>query len=326
MDRMGLARDKEQRQRVAAIGCGELAARTVEPGTPITLAQVSADNLLWLFVFDDTYCDEGPSGRDPAAMSLLVARLIRLAETGQAPPQPSPHENALLDLRLRITRSATPCQLVRWIDALRSYLTYQVWEASHRAQGSVPSTDEYLSARIANGSMPVCCALLDVTCGFEVPAERISDPWVRALTEMCCALVGFDNDILSHWKETLRCGDGINLIDVLATEHNLPPHAVLPDAIALRDCILHRYLQLRTNTAGRLSPSGQRYLNLLDHWIRGNLDWALTSGRYLNPDNPTRLPDTVTDTTSSQPDGPPPYPGIAWWWTADASTGEWASR
>ncbi|MER5890570.1 hypothetical protein ABT160_42655 [Streptomyces sp. NPDC001941] len=313
----GLTPDTDRRQRAQAIHAGELGARSVEPDAPQPLAQLSADHLLWLFTFDDAYCDEGALGDDPGALALLVARLVRTAETGQAPPKATPHEHALLDLRNRIARSARPLQLVRWTDAMRSYLAYQTWEAAHRSRHTAPTLDAYLGARIANGSMPVCCALLDVTSGFTIPAGEFTSPAVRALTEMCCALVGYDNDLLSHWKETLRCGDGINLVDVLATETRRPPQDALHEAVALRDTVLHRYLTLARATSPDLSPEGRRYLGLLDQWIRGNLDWSLNSGRYLNPQDPARLPETIL----SRPEhgvatDPLPYPGVAWWWTA----------
>ncbi|MEV0186444.1 terpene synthase family protein [Streptomyces sp. NPDC050625] len=314
MQDLELARDAEQERRVRAIGCGELGARTVEAHAPTALTQISVDSLLWLFIFDDTYCDEGTHSADPAAMSLLVARLLRIAETGTSPAVMTAHEKAFLDLRRRIAATASPTQLMRWIDALRSYLAYQAWEAAHRARGTRPETDAYLTARIANGSMPVCCAVLDITSGFEVPAQEMNRTDVRALTEMCCALVGLDNDIMSHWKETLRCGDGINLIDVLAADNACTPEEALPMAIAIRDRILTRYLQLRETTEGRLGAEGERYLKLLDQWIRGNLDWGLGSGRYRNPDNPAVLPDHVTACAPRPSAGPLPYAGTAWWW------------
>ncbi|MCW7944337.1 hypothetical protein AAW14_20520 [Streptomyces hygroscopicus] len=313
---MELARDSGQERRARAIGCGELGARVVEPNAPTVLAQISVDSMLWLFIFDDTYCDEGIHSSDPAAMSLLVARLLRIAETGASLSSMTPQEHALLDLRCRIAATASPTQLVRWIDALRTYLGYQVWEAAHRALGTRPEPDAYLTARIANGSVPVCCAVLDITSGFEVPAEEINRADVRALTEMCCAVVGVDNDIMSHWKETLRCGDGINLIDVLAADNACTPAEALPMAITVRDGILTRYQQLRETTTGRLGAEGQRYLKLLDQWIRGNLDWGFGSGRYRNHDNPASLPDHVVACAPRLSADPLPYPGTAWWWAA----------
>jgi len=83
MRRFGLASGPAQEYRFAAIGAGELGARVTPRATDLFRAQFAADQLLWLFAFDDTFCDEGAYSRDPANMAFLVADLMRTAETGQ---------------------------------------------------------------------------------------------------------------------------------------------------------------------------------------------------------------------------------------------------
>ena len=220
---------------------------------------------------------------------------------------------ALADLRRRLDHHSSPVQRARWVHALRSYLLYQIWEASHRAHGTVPDLPTYLIARISNGSMPVCVAFLDIASGYEVPAPEMETPVIRALSEMCCAMVGFDNDIMSYWKESLRTDDGINLIDVLARTHRLPPVEALREAVALRDRVLAQYLRLRDQALPTVTEPTRHYIVDLDAWIRGNLDWGMASHRYLNPENPASLPivpvtnaPTCTDTN--------PIEGITFWW------------
>jgi Terpene synthase family 2, C-terminal metal binding len=317
MERFGLAADEAQARRLVAIGAGELGARVTAGAVDVDHAQFAADHLLWLFAFDDTFCDEGAFADDPARMALLVADLLRTAETGQ-PRSDLPITVALADLRRRLDRLGSPVQAARWVSALCAYLFYQVWEAGHRASRTTPDLTAYLVARISNGSMPVCVAWLDIANGYEVPGDELHRPQVRWLSEMCCAMVGFDNDIMSHWKETLRTRDGINLVDTLASQRRLPPGKVLAEAIALRDRVLARYVRLRDETVHSVSAPTRRYLSDLDAWIRGNLDWGMNSRRYRNPTDPADLPNTAVAQRPTCTD-PTPLPGIAEWWPRPAT-------
>lgn len=314
MERYGLAPDSRQQRRFAAIGCGELGGRVVEPDAKVPWIQFSSDQILWLFAFDDTYCDEGAYSHNPAGMALLVAKMLRIAETGTSALAHTPLERALCDLRCRLEAIALPIQRTRWMHAMRAYLSYQVWEAAYRANHTIPSLDDYLTTRISNGGMPVCSMSLDIASGFVVPAADMENPSVRALTEMCGAIVGFDNDLLSHWKETLRNGDGINLIDVLAVHSSCTSHEALSAAVVLRDRVLNRYIALRNTIWTTLRPEARRYVLCLDAWIRGNLDWGMKSDRYLNTDIPANLPNMVAVSPTTMSADLLPYPSIAWWW------------
>jgi hypothetical protein len=307
------ALDDEQREkkRLHAIIAGELAGRTILSSDDPPGAQFSTDSLMWLFAFDDAYCDEGRYSHDPASMAMLVAEMGRIAETGRT-TSVSPLARALAELRSRLDVLASPAQTARWVHAMKGYLSYQVWEAAFRHTGGMPTLDEYAVARIRNGSMEVCAMTLDIAEGYEVPAAEIDRPAVRALTEMACSLVGWDNDIASYYKEHQRSGDRINLVDVIADEAGSSPAEALPRAIALRDAVLARYLELCGEIEGVVGESTRRYVGGLSAWIRGNLDWSANTARYRRPDRPTVA---VSDTREHVVgDSFPQPPGIAWWW------------
>ncbi|WKX69376.1 hypothetical protein [Streptomyces sp. XD-27] len=295
----GLARDEEEAARFSAIGAGELAARIAPWGTAVQ-AQLGADMLMWLFAFDDVFCDEGQLSHDPAGLGVLIADLMRTAQTGVARAD-EPFMNALADLRERLAGLGSGVQVGRWITTLRDYLAYQVWEAGHRVRGTFPSLGAYLVARISNGSMPVCVNMLDVTNGYEAPLPELEVPAVRALSEMCAALVGYDNDLISHAKESQRCGDGLNLVDAVAREGG-----GLAETVALRDRVMVRYMDLREETLAGASPTVASWVRDLDGWIRGNLDWGIGSARYSGSSAVVGTAPTCTDRT--------PVAGVEEWW------------
>ncbi|MEV4315480.1 hypothetical protein [Actinocrispum sp. NPDC049592] len=309
ISRFGIDGRKSGTVRLRGLRAGELAGRTATTAEDQCRAQFSADSLMWLFAFDDACCDEGRHSHDPVTMAILIADMTRIAETGRAGPA-GPLGYALADLRQRLDGMASFAQTARWVRAMKAYLAYQVWEAAYRNIDAVPTVDQYAVARIRNGSMEVCVMTLDIAEGYEVPADEIDRPDVRALTEMACDVVGWDNDIASYYKEHKRTGDKLNMIDVMAHERQETSQAALSDAVGLRNRVLALYLQLHDETKPRVSRATVRYLHGLSAWIRGNLDWSIGTARYRKHDRPTIQ---VTAVPPVIPSLPPP-PGIAWWW------------
>lgn len=178
--RTGLGVDDDALARLAATGAGELGARVTAGARNERCAQFAADQLLWLFAFDDTYCDEGEFSHDPARMAFLAADLVRAAQTGSA-RCPTPVVAALADLRRRLDGLGSPMQAGRWVSALRDYLFHQVWEAGHRSAGTAPDLATYLVARVSNGSMPVCR-------GVSGLQQRIRGTWARTRHVGCAGV------------------------------------------------------------------------------------------------------------------------------------------
>jgi hypothetical protein len=311
MERFGLDNEQLEAGRLRCITAGELAGRTVLSPAHAAGPRFATDSLLWLFAFDDAYCDEGRYSHSPAEMAVLVGDMTRIVETGRT-SSGSPCAQALADLRQRLDGFASPVQIARWVSAMRGYLGYQVWEAAFRQTGRMPTVNDYAVARIRNGSMEVCATALDISEGYQAPPEELESADVRALTEMACCMVGLDNDIASYYKEHLRSRDKLNLVDVLAHERRRTANDVLPEAVSFRDAVLSLYLRLCRQVQPRVGPATRRYIAGLSSWIRGNLDWSMHTGRYRKAGKESiRIVDApyLPATGSAAPEG------VAWWWT-----------
>ncbi|NPT57146.1 terpene synthase family protein [Paraburkholderia elongata] len=316
-DRFGLCSDPVQRERLVRALAGDLAGRIMPRSNSRSALQVATDYLMWLFVFDDTYCDEGVHSDKPGAMMELALQLARVVET----PRPNPAEGgylpvvaALADIRRRLEDVASPVQIARWGAAVRAYLMCQAWEALNRANRVIPTLDQYAASRIDSGSLRATIFLQDVGNGFEVPHDQTSHPHVQALIEMTCTIVGWDNDIFSYAKETRRGGDWHNLVAVLAHEHGYSLGQALTEAVALRDRVLNAYLALRDQILGGASPHLARFIADLDAWNRGNIDWSANCGRYINATDGSRSRITLTSQARETTLEPIPVPSVRWWW------------
>jgi hypothetical protein len=153
---------------------------------------------------------------------------------------------------------------------------------------------------------------LDISEGYEVPAEEMETADVRALTEAMCLLVGLDNDIVSYHKERRRSGDKINMIHVIAHERGQEPDEALTEAVAFRDALLTLFLKLRSQVEPTASAATRRYISGLSAWIRGNLDWSTHTARYRDPGQENIQ---VVDVPSRPAQEFSPPDGVSWWWS-----------
>lgn len=131
-------------------------------------------------------------------------------------------------------------QTNRWVEALRGYFFFQVWEAANRSRGTIPTLDEYTVARMQSGAVKATMMLLDVAEGYELP----------------CTVIDWDNDIASHHKESLRSKDNQNLRDILAHEQDLSQQEALCRAIAVRDRVMVHFLRLKHAVTQRNQSPG----------------------------------------------------------------------
>ncbi|MFP3991371.1 selina-4(15),7(11)-diene synthase [Streptomyces sp. E11-3] len=304
----------ELRGRLVQQDIGTFAARILPEGRE-EVVSLLADFVLWLFGVDDGWCEESALGHRPGELSGDLHRLLRVAQNPEAPLLlGDPLAEGLRDLRRRIDRYGTAGQAARWVDTLREYFFSVVWEASHRADGSVPTLGDYTLMRLYDGATTVVLPMLEMGHGYELhPSER-DHTAVRAATEMASFIITWDNDIFSHHKESRGPGYYLNAIRVLEHEYALSQDQALTAAIAQRDRVMRRFLRLREELDAQASPQLRQYLVSLGHFIRGSQDWGITSLRYTTPDDPANLPSVFSDTATDYGDDPLDIPAISWWW------------
>jgi hypothetical protein len=318
-DRFGLV-GPDQKRRLERIDIGLLTSMVMPEGRAVP-TQLAADFTAWLFAFDDCYADE-QKGEQTTELAALLSRLARVLEAPAYEPAAEvviglPYVVALHDLCVRLAGVASSSQVVRWREAMRAYFMATLWEANNRAHDVVPDLDSYAVLRVHSGAMPPSILLLDVADGYEVPNETMMRPDVQALMDMTCILVGWDNDLISHHKESARVGDKQNVLDVIIQQDQCTADQALSRAMAIRDRMMCRYLRLRDQILLNSSSELARYVNSLGYWVRGNIQWGQQSSRYASIDG---LSAAHSAEWAAEPidDSPNPVsiPAIAWWWAA----------
>ncbi|SDM62252.1 terpene synthase family protein [Allokutzneria albata] len=303
-----------------------LAARAY-PEEDAERVRIVADFVHWT-TFDDVLIDTDHSHVDdvlpgaPPDLLAVATKMVRMLEVPDAALLPGdPWIRSLMDLRRRLGTIAAPEQMARWTGAFREYLLAATWKRFCRQARRLPSLADYVTMRTADGGVQMYVALSEVVGGYRLTDRDLATPAVRAVTEMALTLIAWDNDLFSHYKESLTAGPCINLIDVIAGERGCSLEDAVPVAVAMRDRVMCRYMAVRERTERDLGVAARRYVRSLDRWIAANIDMSATSTRYTNPLNrpATEMPrarftPARTDLPSDDSPLALPFPDIAWWW------------
>jgi hypothetical protein len=170
----------------------------------------------------------------------------------------------------------------RFVHHVGEYLDGTVWESGNRAQGKLPSVAEYLTMRRHSAATEMFFDLIEPVHGVELPAAVVADPDYEAVRRTAGTVIGLFNDLIS-WRKEMAAGDRHNIVFIVAEERRLPLHDAVGAAVTEHDAAVAAFLTARdalTRGPWAADPTVATDLADIGHWLRGNLDWSLESGRY----------------------------------------------
>ncbi|MEV8390607.1 MULTISPECIES: hypothetical protein [unclassified Streptomyces] len=278
LDDFALITDPAVRTRFGRSKIGWQASRTT-PHADAELVQLHSDWQMWLFAFDDVRSEETDAGARPGPMARSLASFLRiLQDPGTRVDEEDAFTAALRDLRQRLETAASQVQVDRFVTSVLGYWFAQVWEATNRADTVWPTVEEYTAMRVHTGAVPTCLALIDVVGRFELPAAELARPEVKALTTKAVNVVCWANDIHSYEKENAGSHHPVNLPTLLHRRDRGTVQEAVDLAARMHDAEVAAYRELRPRVPA--GPALERYLDGLQSWMRGNLTWSLSTGRY----------------------------------------------
>ena len=129
--------------------------------------------------------------------------------------------------------------------------------------------------------------LIEPMRGVELPAPVFADADFAAMHRSAGMITAIFNDLVS-WPKEEAAGDHHNIVLALRHERRLPVEAAVRAAVAEHDALVEDFVAARERfAAGRLAADPAVAVVAADfvHWIRGNVDWSMESGRYTPSDD-----------------------------------------
>ncbi|WP_194820204.1 hypothetical protein [Nocardia sp. XZ_19_385] len=307
MERFRLFGDASMPRRSALATESARVTGSMTPGAPDDLLLFVMTFMYWGFLVDDLF-DTGTVTQRRQQYRELAPRLMRAVEAPLAQVHDDPAQVALLrDMRRYLDLHLSPALVRWWVASYQTVLLGVALELDDALNETLPGIDEYLFTKMLDGAARAVTTTVEVCGGTELPAAERESPAVTALTHAAGLLMTLFADVSSHTKDSVT---DRNIINVLRCAGRSCDQA-LDDAVELCDRIMALFLELRTQTLPRVSPSTSVYLTNLGTSLSGVLDWSAMTARYAAAGRPCV---TRTDQPPRAGLTPPPYVNIAWWW------------
>jgi terpene synthase-like protein len=330
MTRYGFCGTERQMQMVVGTD-SNLFYASISPDGLEERMQVAVDWCYLMFAFDDLRCDMGEISERPGEFAEVANRLLRTLEAPDSGAMGNDVFAApVRDIAQRVHAMGSPTQVRRWIDGHYMWFLGVLWEIAWRASRTMPRLDDYLHARLRYCAGAPTTAWIEFVNAIDLPGREMNASRVRALTEMTWMIAALDDDLVSYGKDlwyTRRASahrektqSSPNIIDVIVAQEHYSLAEAATSAVALRDCITSRFLEVREQLLGsEVSPMLVRYVTDLGNLLRGNVEYGITARRYSNPDGATpgaiQMTCPLADSPSRARFMPSAIPSLRWWWT-----------
>ena len=189
---------------------------------------------------------------------------------------------ALADVWRRTAPRVSAPWRARFIEHLAEYLSGTVWEAGNRATATLPTVADYLLMRRHSAATEMFFDLIEPMHGFELPDAVLNDEQYLTVRYTGGTVIGLFNDLIS-WRKEASVGDLHNIVFIVRNERRLSLADAVHGAVAEHDAEMAAFMAARERLiAGPWGADPRVATGVADiaHWLRGNLDWSLESGRY----------------------------------------------
>jgi hypothetical protein len=280
MKRFGYAETLRQEEQARRAQFGIRAAR-VHPQGDTTAIQLVSDLTVWLFLTDDVYIEQpGAAGALSITTEYANQSLRILRNPTDLPANPSLSLLALADISQRLRRIASCEQVERVTNGMVEFFLAGCCEAVYFSRKALPSTAHYIPVRDAiNCLRAVCFVFIEIAGGFELPGSTWCRPELQAVVQKAVRIVSNHHDLLSGLRE-LQHETPMNMPAVMAREFRLSMPEAFRRVAAQANDDTQAFVVMSEQLLWDATPEVAAYVRGLGDWIRGNLDWSLSTGRY----------------------------------------------
>jgi hypothetical protein len=244
----------------------------------------------WLFFLDDQYDDHPELGRNPLEVRRIMERYFEALSTGRLPASPTAFARFTVYLRRRLEVACPPGWMERFLRNVYAYLFEgSLRTVEHWAQDRVPSTEDYLAIRMHDSAVFPAVDMIEIAAGLRLPPEVLDHPSIIEMRQLTVRHTAYVNDLFSYQKEVLWSGTPCNLVRVLMHNESLSFEDAVREVVAMVNHDVQRFIDLERGLPGFepvIADEVAAYLTGMKDWMRGNVEFSLTSSRYRAPDSP----------------------------------------
>ncbi|MGH3826831.1 MAG: terpene synthase family protein, partial [Pseudonocardiaceae bacterium] len=267
-------------------------AALIHPDASGPELDLSSTWLTWGTYGDDYFPAVFGSTRNMAGAKVFNARLSGFMplDCGVTPPPANPVETGLADLWIRTASPMTIDQRGQFRRGVEAMTASWLWELANHIQHRIPDPVDYVEMRRKTFGSDLTMSLARITQAGQIPPEIFRTRAMRGLENSAADYACFTNDIFSYQKEIefegelhncvlvvrkfldMDRGQAVRVVNDLMTSRLAQfQHIIATELPALADDF-----NLDTDARAALDA----YVEGLQDWVAGILDWHMLTGRY----------------------------------------------
>lgn len=249
-----------------------------------------AHAIAWMFFFDDRYDEDADFAANETALHQFMESQMRVLETGQLGEDPSPLCNYSLHLRNALLREARGGEawLARFCSSIHASIEGAKEVARWWTRGENPTIIDYLPIREQSSALYPALDLIEIAAGIWLSDEALANPEVQYLRRLCARIVALANDLFSFENEVVHHVSTSNLIQIVMNNEHSTFETAASRSIEIINSITREFETISSVTSAKHGEDTElsTYIKGMQHWVRGHIDWSLSSSRYRSPTSP----------------------------------------
>ncbi|KAG2098250.1 isoprenoid synthase domain-containing protein [Suillus discolor] len=186
----------------------------------------------------------------------------------------------------RFKETGGPGCTERFIHGMDLWFISAAKEVENRAKGHINDVESYIELRRDLSGCKACFAFTEFACQIDLPDEVVSHPVIIALEEAANDFISWSNDIFSYNLEQFHHSTN-NSVAVLMVKQGLDLQGAIDYCGRLCNISLQRFEENRANLPSwgeEIDKDVAKYVEGLQNWITGTLQWSFESARYFGKD------------------------------------------
>ncbi|KAJ8473180.1 hypothetical protein ONZ51_g8039 [Trametes cubensis] len=269
-------------------GSSELLVSHAYPYAPYEQFRACCDFVNLLFVVDEVSDDQ--NGCDARRTGEVFSHVMRYPDWDDG----SALAKMTQEFKQRLLASSGPNSYRRFLMHCDDYVNAVAREAEYRERGEVLDVASFQTLRRENSAIRLCFGLFEFALGIDLPDRAFQDQHFMTLYWAAADMVCWSNDVYSYNMEQAKGHTGNNIVTVLMREKGVSLQAA-SDLIGEHfETLMKRFLdtkKLLPTFGGDLDHAVVKYVEAMEHWVIGNLEWSFESQRYFGAEH-----DTVKET------------------------------